>query len=253
MQELIQQVQAWANERGLNKLEQIRNQFLKVMSEYGETCDAILHREKNGDKDLIDGLGDIIVTIIVICHMKGIEFKASNTDAKFDYQFNPDIYFGNLLYELYSLNKAAFYNQEHPTFMHRCSEVCTELYSYINHFGFTPEQCLAAAYSEIKDRKGVTVNGTFIKDEAQSVATETGVDLSTLRVDDSVEFANGLIRKVTDLGTNKEDEDYPYWIGFKVLKGDDISIHNKPDYAPDGKYWADNRESEFDIVAIHKA
>jgi NTP pyrophosphatase (non-canonical NTP hydrolase) len=29
--------------------------------------------------------------------------------------------------------------------------------------GFTPEECLEAAWEEIKDRKGVTKNGTFIK------------------------------------------------------------------------------------------
>lgn len=29
--------------------------------------------------------------------------------------------------------------------------------------GFTPEECLTAAWDEIKDRKGVTTNGVFIK------------------------------------------------------------------------------------------
>jgi hypothetical protein len=30
--------------------------------------------------------------------------------------------------------------------------------------GFTPQECLLAAWDEIKDRKGVTVGGTFIKE-----------------------------------------------------------------------------------------
>jgi NTP pyrophosphatase (non-canonical NTP hydrolase) len=29
--------------------------------------------------------------------------------------------------------------------------------------GFSPEECLSAAWEEIKDRKGETINGTFIK------------------------------------------------------------------------------------------
>jgi len=249
MQQLIQQVQEWANERGLNKAEQVRNQFLKVMSEYGETCDAILHREKNGDKDLIDGLGDIIVTLIVICHIKGVEFKASNTDVKFDSHFDPDIYFGNILYELYALNKAAFYNQEHTTFMHRCSEVCTELYSYINHFGFTPEQCLQAAYNEIKDRKGVTVNGTFIKDEAQSVATETKieVDLSILEVGDSVVWRNEKTHKVIEICDRQ---------GVHIFYRYSLGIDNDTmNYQSNGRYIGDldTDISDYDIVAIHKA
>lgn len=42
--------------------------------------------------------------------------------------------------------------------------------------GFTPQECLRAAWNEIKDRKGKTVGGTFIKESdkpcACSVAKE---------------------------------------------------------------------------------
>jgi len=34
---------------------------------------------------------------------------------------------------------------------------------YATQNGFNITQCLEAAYNEIKDRKGTTVNGTFIK------------------------------------------------------------------------------------------
>jgi NTP pyrophosphatase (non-canonical NTP hydrolase) len=33
-----------------------------------------------------------------------------------------------------------------------------------NQLGFDIDECLKSAYEEIKDRKGVTVNGTFKKD-----------------------------------------------------------------------------------------
>lgn len=31
--------------------------------------------------------------------------------------------------------------------------------------GFDPKNCLAMAYEEIKDRKGITQNGTFVKED----------------------------------------------------------------------------------------
>jgi len=171
MKELIQQVQQWANERGLNKPEQAKTQFLKVLSEYGETCDAIIKREKNGDDDIIDGFGDIIVTLIVLCNTNSIEFDPSESIyLKWRIEKN-QLYFGSFLNQLNTIEYSLSYA---PDDLQRSINMAAmELNSYIHDFGFTPEQCLAAAYSEIKDRKGVTVNGTFIKDEVQSVAAET--------------------------------------------------------------------------------
>ena len=34
-----------------------------------------------------------------------------------------------------------------------------------NILGFDPVDCLAAAYEEIRDRKGITENGTFVKEQ----------------------------------------------------------------------------------------
>jgi len=187
MKELIQQVQEWANERCLNKPDQAYNQLLKVCSEFGETCDAILHREKNGDKDLIDGLGDIIVTLVVICNMKDVGFTQEATDNKF--KDTSDIYFADYLHELVDLLTAVKYLSD-ESFSLAVERAYFELCCYVRYYGFTPEQCLKAAYNEIKDRKGVTVNGTFIKDEAQIVAeTKSEVDLSQLEIGDAVVFA----------------------------------------------------------------
>lgn len=43
---------------------------------------------------------------------------------------------------------------------------CIVVLTLISHmFGYSPEQCLAHAWSEIKDRKGKMVDGKFVKEE----------------------------------------------------------------------------------------
>ena len=87
----------WAKEKNLLKKENSQAQMLKVLEEVGETAGALL---KNKDQEIIDGLGDSFVTLIILCYQLGLE----------------------------------------------------------------PKDCLQAAWEEIKNRKGKTVNGTFIRE-----------------------------------------------------------------------------------------
>ena len=87
----------WANERGLLKPENHLKQMGKMVSEVGELCDAIIKEDKNGQ---IDGIGDVLVTLIILA----------------------------------------------------------------NQLGYDIEDCLEVAYTEIKNRKGKNINGTFIKE-----------------------------------------------------------------------------------------
>ena len=97
MEKLINNVMMWANEKNLLKKENSHAQMLKVLEEVGETAGALL---KNKDQEIIDGLGDSFVTLIILCYQLGLE----------------------------------------------------------------PKDCLQAAWEEIKNRKGKTVNGTFIRE-----------------------------------------------------------------------------------------
>ena len=97
MEKLINNVMMWAKEKNLLKKENSQAQMLKVLEEVGETAGALL---KNKDQEIIDGLGDSFVTLIILCYQLGLE----------------------------------------------------------------PKDCLQAAWEEIKNRKGKTVNGTFIRE-----------------------------------------------------------------------------------------
>ena len=91
-------IEKWARDRNLIDGSNPQAQFLKVTSELGELADAILKRDM---PKVIDGIGDVIVVLVVIAAQHGL----SVTD------------------------------------------------------------CINAAYTEIKDRKGVMYNGAFVKSD----------------------------------------------------------------------------------------
>ena len=97
MDKLIKNVKDWAEEKNLLRKENSQAQMLKVLEEVGETAGALL---KNKNKEIIDGLGDSFVTLIILCYQLELE----------------------------------------------------------------PTDCLQAAWDEIKNRKGKTINGTFIRE-----------------------------------------------------------------------------------------
>ena len=97
MDYLCRSIFEWAADKGILKIENRDKQMLKVMEEVGETASALAKDDRHG---LIDGIGDVMVTLIILAAQNNLSIKC----------------------------------------------------------------CLAAAYEEIKDRTGKTVNGVFIKD-----------------------------------------------------------------------------------------
>ncbi|MDW8571172.1 MazG-like family protein [Staphylococcus shinii] len=96
LDQLVKQVEQWSIDKDLHKGNPDR-QALKFYEESGEVGAAL---SRNKLDDLKDGIGDTVVTLIILA-------------------------------------------QQH---------------------GMTLEECLQYAYDEIKERKGKTINGTFIKE-----------------------------------------------------------------------------------------
>jgi len=114
MNELIEKVIQWSNDRNIIKGSTPIKQHDKLVEEVLETRDAIIRASLSvtpeqvfdGDEnpymgEIKDGLGDSLVCLINLATM----------------------------------------------------------------YGFTLEECLEAAYEEIKDRKGKMINGTFVKEQ----------------------------------------------------------------------------------------
>lgn len=97
MKQTIDKVIQWAADKDLLKKENSLAQMAKITEEVGEIASALLRKD---EAKLIDGIGDTIVTLILLAEMNGLGI----------------------------------------------------------------EGCLESAWLEIADRKGKTVDGTFIKE-----------------------------------------------------------------------------------------
>lgn len=68
----------WAKERGLINGDNSRNQLLKTLEELGEVSRAVL---KNDKIALIDGIGDVLVTLIILAEINDISLEMCLSQA----------------------------------------------------------------------------------------------------------------------------------------------------------------------------
>jgi len=78
LDELILKVEDWAEARKIVPNSTPEAQLLKCMSELGELADATL---KNDMPERIDGLGDVLVTLIIYARLSGLSLRASLESA----------------------------------------------------------------------------------------------------------------------------------------------------------------------------
>ena len=138
LKELKPLIIEWANERDLIHSENADKQRLKLIEECGELASAILKNDIELQKDSI---GDIFVVLTIL-------------EAQINKNFDTDIYRStdSILKDLLDLMISPREYSVNSLF-----HICLEL----NH---KLTECANLAYNEIKNRKGKTENGTFIKD-----------------------------------------------------------------------------------------
>ena len=142
LQELQVLILQWAKEKDLLKLENAPKQRLKLLEEVGETAAAIL---KNNHGEIKDGIGDIFVVLVILSEQLSEEILfdmngvAEDDDQDFIFLFDNILNSKRLYFSLAYLN-----------------DICTKL-------DLNLAECANLAWNEIKDRKGNTIDGTFIK------------------------------------------------------------------------------------------
>ena len=143
--ELETQIIDWATQRGLDKLEFNEKQYLKFLEEVGETCRAILKDDK---PSIIDGFGDIAVTMIVL----NLQIRSISEFRTYKRSYDNHLTnwtFGDLV------------RRVQPDFINPMAMDCLDGLCYQQ--GYELVDCLNSAYNEIKNRQGEIINGTFIK------------------------------------------------------------------------------------------
>ena len=157
MQELIQQVQEWAKQKGIDKPESSQAQILKVYEEFGELCGASLKKDSDGNvnmDNLKDAIGDTAVTLIILGTQQEIKF-VNLTPIECD------------LIELSSMINHIVTDWVRKSRMieYRVNKTLCNLSYVALQYGVTLSECLELAYNEIKNRKGKTIDGTFVKEQ----------------------------------------------------------------------------------------
>ena len=142
LQELQPLILNWAKEKDLLKFENAPKQRLKLLEEVGEASRAIL---KNKTDDIKDGIGDIFVVLVILAEQLSEEILFDMTRASKDDHQDFVFLFDNILDSNRLYFSLAYLN-----------DICTKL-------NLDLTECANLAWNEIKDRKGTTINGTFIK------------------------------------------------------------------------------------------
>lgn len=159
MQQLINKIEQWAEDRNLIKGCTPLDQAMKLFSEFGELADAVAKDDLDGIKD---GIGDVFVVVSIMYeqtknHIQWTQYETAGVDWCYS-QKELVVELSNAIYHFISL-------------AHEGEADYESLYGIIGilkfiaeNVGFTLQQCVEHAYNEIKDRKGIMYNGTFIKE-----------------------------------------------------------------------------------------
>lgn len=163
MNEIIKKVEQWAIDRKLHVADS-KGQALKVVEEFTEmliACEVYKPKE-----EVVDGVGDTYVTLIILCKQLGLDFEELMFLSNHSNFIEDHAQISNL-YIYVSLNKLSTGVSKND--VDKIEMAIISLIGAIdviaNIVKASPEDCLQAAYNEIKDRTGKTVNGTFIKSE----------------------------------------------------------------------------------------
>lgn len=77
MNKLIKQVEQWSIDKNLNEADSSK-QFTKVVEEVGEVAAALA---RSNEDMLKDGIGDVVVTLIILAQQNGMSLEECLTQA----------------------------------------------------------------------------------------------------------------------------------------------------------------------------
>lgn len=169
---LIENVNQWAEDKGIHSKGNCFTQLMKTHEEVGELINAIYH---NNREETIDALGDILVTIINAVWFTDFININEVIESSDNHLVEPeeDVFYNVLFldkHKTYLIDSYVKFEKE-PDGYNKDSFI-TDVYTvvetlleicYVLDLDIT--DCLEAAYNVISKRSGKIVNGQFIKDK----------------------------------------------------------------------------------------
>lgn len=154
MEELIKKVEEWSMERNLHTADPSK-QRLKLWEEFGELNASIARNDREG---AIDAIGDMLVVMIIYKQQIGY----GSNELLYPKQYNVD--FLSRLGDTSLIDCIGSGIYDSRSYIQGLGRVVDILAALAYRLGTNLEECLAAAYDVIKDRKGKMINGVFVKE-----------------------------------------------------------------------------------------
>ena len=165
MLESIGKVKQWAHERNLIEGSDSTTQYLKLISELGELADNI-----NKKQDTRGSIGECLVVLIIIAEQHNILLEWPLSDNVKMGGDTPRTTILLLSMDVGYLGYTLYTNADCHSIKRDVIDCLYRLHRTAQAHNTTLEECLEHAYNEIKDRKGVMLDGVFIKEDDNAYA-----------------------------------------------------------------------------------
>ena len=166
MNELIQKIEQWANDRNIIKGSKPIDQAMKLFSEFGELADNV-----GKGRDCRDDIGDVFVVLTIMAKQLG-HSTIENYEIDLWHENQAEVTLKDRVVLLSEkLTEFCFDAREGDVYHAVFDAVISQLKTIAIKAGTTLEECVQVAYDDIKDRKGIMSNGVFIKESDPAYAS----------------------------------------------------------------------------------
>mgnify|MGYP003125315317 CR=1 FL=1 len=158
---LIGKCSKWSKDRNIIKGSTASAQSIMLATELGELAEGI---RKDNKELIIDAIGDMLVVLNGMClQILNVDLKKFSQyvygSSETEFTLNED--FAQLGKSTFNLIAGVAGRKE--MIKHRIQNVISDLNYICIRLDLSLSECLEHSYNEIKDRKGIMFNGSFIK------------------------------------------------------------------------------------------
>ena len=167
LQQLIKNIEQWAEDRNLIEGSTPKKQFIKLMEEFGELCSGV---SKNKIDVVKDSIGDCFVVMVILAKQNHIDSVLETISDLNSFQHVFELGIEEIIAET-----AADLGMLASELMDQSIEIPTKVDAILvcpfmslklisRKYNLMLTDCVQAAWDEIKDRKGRMIDGVFVKE-----------------------------------------------------------------------------------------
>jgi len=160
--EAFAKIRGWAADRNLIEGSDSFRQFVKLAEEVGELADGI---ETDNPDEIMDGIGDALVVLTILAAQNGMDIEDCIVAARIKIARFDDRALMTILTRENGKIAHGIAKGRRDDIRDGIGNAALILDALAGMNGFDiNEDCVEAAWNEIKDRRGRMVNGVFVKE-----------------------------------------------------------------------------------------